>query len=36
MGGEERIAGQTNKTALEHVDFPHMNQYSSPDLAVEQ
>lgn len=39
-GGEgewdDRIAGQTNKTALEHMDFPHVNQYSSPDLSVEQ
>lgn len=34
--GDERIAGQTNKTALVHMDFPHVNQYSSPDLPVEQ
>lgn len=34
--GDERTAGQTNKTALEHMDFPHVNQYSGPDLPVEQ
>lgn len=30
------MRGQTNKTALEHMDFPHVNQYSSPDLPIEQ
>lgn len=34
--GDERIAGQTNKTALEQMDFPHLNQYSNPYLPVEQ
>jgi len=34
--GDERIAAETNKTALEHMDFTHVNQYSSPGLPVEQ
>lgn len=36
-GGDEQD-GQTRekKTALEHTSLPHVNQYSSPDVPVEQ
>lgn len=28
------VVGQKNKTAPQHMDFLHVNQYSSPDLPV--